>query len=94
MHANIAALDSGVPVLAVGYSHKTRGIMADLGLEEWVIGIQDLDASRLIATITRLQESSAAYRRQLVAHLPEIRQRSRGNIELITRIIESESPGT
>ena len=36
MHANIAALSSGIPTLAISYSHKTQGIMRLLGLERWV----------------------------------------------------------
>src|SRR5690606_15249443 len=37
MHANIAALSSGVPVVALSYSHKTTGIMAMFGQESRVI---------------------------------------------------------
>jgi colanic acid/amylovoran biosynthesis protein len=43
MHANIAALSSGVPVVAIAYSHKTPGIMRALGQERYVLNIEDLD---------------------------------------------------
>jgi colanic acid/amylovoran biosynthesis protein len=37
MHANIAALSSGVPVVALSYSHKTPGIMALFGQSGYVV---------------------------------------------------------
>jgi len=52
MHANIAALSSGVPTIAMSYSHKTEGVMSLLGLQEWVY--QNFDESlndRLAALI-------------------------------------------
>lgn len=36
MHANIAALSSGVPTLAISYSHKTEGILSLLNMVKWV----------------------------------------------------------
>jgi colanic acid/amylovoran biosynthesis protein len=43
MHANILAMCSGTPVVAIGYDPKTRGVMASLDLEEWVFDIDQLD---------------------------------------------------
>jgi colanic acid/amylovoran biosynthesis protein len=40
MHSNISALIMNVPTLAVAYEHKTWGIMSQVGLKEWVIGIE------------------------------------------------------
>jgi polysaccharide pyruvyl transferase WcaK-like protein len=36
MHSCIAALSSNVPTLALGWSHKYRGIMKEVGLERYV----------------------------------------------------------
>jgi colanic acid/amylovoran biosynthesis protein len=93
MHANIAALDSGIPVVGVGYSHKTLGIMADLGLEDWVVGVEGLSADHLAATIELLIDQASEYRQQLLARLPETRRRSRQNIEMIATIIEENLRG-
>lgn len=52
MHANIAALSSGVPTIAMSYSHKTEGVMSLIGLQEWVY--RNFDESlndRLVAMI-------------------------------------------
>jgi colanic acid/amylovoran biosynthesis protein len=47
MHSNIFALSSGVPTVAVAYQPKTAGIMARLGLERWVVPIEDVTADGL-----------------------------------------------
>ncbi|MHA1679832.1 MAG: polysaccharide pyruvyl transferase family protein [Promethearchaeota archaeon] len=39
MHSCIAALSSGVPLFAIGYSHKYKGIMRELGVSEFVLDI-------------------------------------------------------
>ncbi len=92
MHANIAALDSGVPVLAIGYSHKTRGILHDLGLDDWVLSSQDIEADTLIDRIESLFAAASGYRSQLSARLPEMRRRSRETIDSVARILETDLP--
>jgi colanic acid/amylovoran biosynthesis protein len=42
MHANILAMCVDTPVVAIGYQPKTEGIMRALGLEEWVVPIEDV----------------------------------------------------
>ncbi len=42
MHANILAMCVNTPVMAIGYQPKTEGIMTALGLQEWVVPIDDL----------------------------------------------------
>jgi len=37
MHAAIASLSSYIPTIAIAYSHKTVGVMRDLGLDGYVI---------------------------------------------------------
>ncbi len=92
MHANIAALDNGIPVLAIGYSHKTRGILNDLGLSEWVIPVNDLEAQRLSASIIKLFAEATTYRQQLSTTLPEMKKRAQQNIEAVIQLI-IERPG-
>lgn len=42
MHSNIFALTSGVPVIAIAYRYKTIGLMKSLGLEHWLVQIDQL----------------------------------------------------
>ena len=41
-HSVIFALTSYVPSIAIEYHYKARGIMRDLGLEEWVLALDDV----------------------------------------------------
>ena len=54
MHSNIFALSGRVPVIAIGYLHKTQGIAAQVGIEDWVIDIQDIEAAGLISKFDQL----------------------------------------
>ena len=47
MHANILAMCAGTPVVAIAYQPKTTGIMAMMGLDDWVLSIDDV--SELLA---------------------------------------------
>jgi colanic acid/amylovoran biosynthesis protein len=42
MHANILAMCVSTPVVAIAYQPKTTGIMALMGLDEWVLAIDDV----------------------------------------------------
>lgn len=42
MHANIAALSANVPTLATSWSHKYKGIMETLGLDNYVCNIRNI----------------------------------------------------
>jgi colanic acid/amylovoran biosynthesis protein len=69
-HSVIFALTSRVPCVAIEYEHKTRGIMRDLGLEEWVLPIEEVTAPRLLALVGRLKEQRGRYAETLAARLP------------------------
>ncbi|MFG3200087.1 polysaccharide pyruvyl transferase family protein [Streptomyces sp. NPDC048208] len=69
-HSVIFSLTSGVPCVAIEYEHKTRGIMADLGLGEWVVPIADVTRDRLWALAEPLLKDPAPYREILDAALP------------------------
>jgi colanic acid/amylovoran biosynthesis protein len=69
-HSVIFALTSRIPCVAIEYEHKTRGIMDDLGLGDWVIQIADVEAEILFGLVQRLEQQRASYRRQLEDVLP------------------------
>jgi len=72
MHSNIFALSEGVPVLAIGYQHKTAGIIDMLGLSEWVIDINQVQADRLVNDLERLYEQRGEIKARIEAIMPEI----------------------
>ena len=68
MHSNIFALSMGVPVIAIGYQYKTRGIMQMAGLEDWVTDIQKVTPELLTEKLNALM----THRHQLQQHLDQI----------------------
>lgn len=70
MHATIAALSSGVPVVGIAYSMKARGVFASCGLADEVVDARELGAGALADRVM-----SGWHRRHEVAdtlqrHLP------------------------
>jgi colanic acid/amylovoran biosynthesis protein len=94
MHAAIAALSSGVPTVAIGYSQKFLGILADtygdtVPLDLVHIGVEpfvndDKAGIRLVERIDLL-----ALRAALAARLGLVRDRARSNFTRLADAIEA-----
>lgn len=69
-HSVIFSLTSQVPALAIEYEHKTSGIMHDLGLDEWVVKIEDATSEVLIHKIDKLIAGKHHYKKHLAKTLP------------------------
>jgi len=78
MHSNIFALSAGVPVIAIGYQHKTRGIAIMAGVSEWVIDIQDVDKEILVERLAVLWKNKATVCSHLHEVMPNILRQARG----------------
>lgn len=88
MHANIAGLSQGVPVVALAYSHKTVGIMADLGLGDLVLDCRGPVAAGALADIASAAWANRArHADTLRANLPATLDRSRRNLELLRPLL-------
>lgn len=59
MHSVILALNAGTPALAVGYLHKTRGVLGEVGLGERCLEITGVRAEDLTAAFERLRAAPA-----------------------------------
>ncbi len=81
-HSMVFGLAYFVPGIAIEYEHKTRGIMQDLGLEEWVININDVDTDRLVNLFESLLKGRKAYRQQLTTRMPAYIESSKRNIKV------------
>lgn len=77
MHSVIFSLTAHVPVIAIEYEYKTRGIMRELSLADWVIPIEDVTASRLIHLFKSLQRAEGAYRSNLAQIIPAYVEQAR-----------------
>jgi colanic acid/amylovoran biosynthesis protein len=54
LHSNIFALSEGVPVITIQYQPKTSGVMRMLGLADWVIDIEAVEAATLLALLQKM----------------------------------------
>jgi colanic acid/amylovoran biosynthesis protein len=66
MHSNIFALTLGLPTVAISYDPKTDGIMAALGLSEYVIAASALDRNALSQAVVKVL-ADLDYKRRLSA---------------------------
>lgn len=82
-HSVIFSLTSGVPCVAIEYEHKTRGIMRDLGLEEWVLPIVDVTHPRLWSLVELLVARREDYLETLRQRLPAYMARAEELPELL-----------
>lgn len=80
-HSVIFALISYVPCIAVEYEHKTRGIMADLSLEKWVLKMNSVNSNLLISKFKDLVKSRKSYVKHLREVMPEYQKNGRHGIE-------------
>lgn len=82
-HSVIFSLTSYVPALAIEYEHKTSGIMHDLGLEEWVIRMEDITPRILESKMDNLIKYRVAYKAHLHRVLPQYIQQAHEAIKLV-----------
>lgn len=82
-HSAIFALTSHVPSIAIEYEHKTSGIMNDLGLNDWVIKIEDVTSGKLFSLSKNLITGQASYKKYLQKIVPEYTKRAQSTYKLL-----------
>lgn len=85
MHSNIFAMTRYVPVIPIGYQHKSLGIAKMLGLQEWVIDINSVNENILIEKINRACVNLDQIRNYLKVIIPNIARESSKSGEYIAR---------
>lgn len=74
LHSGIFALGMGVPTIFIGYLTKTRGVLKSLGLEDWMIQIDEIDADQLWNKIATAWAERSERTAQLDQQLPMVYQ--------------------
>lgn len=90
MHANIAALSSAVPVVAIAYSHKTPGIMEMMGQSDLVCPVASVNADGLRERLNRVLDERDAIADELRRRTLDVQRESRKNIAIISERVARE----
>jgi colanic acid/amylovoran biosynthesis protein WcaK/AmsJ len=77
MHSGIFAISMGVPTLFVGYLQKTRGMLESLGLQEWLVEIDDFEQARFGEKLEGLWLRRDEIRRTLMELMPRLAEQTR-----------------
>jgi len=88
-HAMVSSLSMGVPPLVIGWSHKYREVLDMFGLADWAIASGDVDLEMFRAKITEIDKKKARIRKQIQAHLPEVRAKALAQFDIIERVADS-----
>jgi len=91
MHAVIAALSCGVCSLILEYSHKSRGLMEMLSLEDYVWPIED-SPERLWEKLSVLYDRRDAYRKRLLEIMPGLVEDAYSAGAALERTMRGEDP--
>lgn len=65
-HASIASYSSMVPTIVLGYSIKSLGIAADLGMESYVLPIEKLENGQLLMCFREMQKEEQEMKDRLM----------------------------
>lgn len=76
MHSNVFALSEGVPLVAIEYRFKTRGIMQMLGLERWVVDIKEVDGPSLTEVLEAAWMERETIRETVRQMMPSITEQA------------------
>jgi colanic acid/amylovoran biosynthesis protein len=85
MHSNIFAVGEGVPVIAIGYQHKTKGIMEMMNLEPWTIDINSLGVEQLQLMLSSLWNKRNFIQENLYRSVPNLADQANQAGKIILR---------
>jgi colanic acid/amylovoran biosynthesis protein len=88
-HSVIFALTGYVPSMTIEYHYKSRGIMRDLGLEEWVLALDDATEDQIVSLFDRLVHQKREYEAHLRRVLPAYVAQADGVWELIRDVYDA-----
>lgn len=87
-HALIAALSQGIPVAAIGWSHKYEELLREVSLSANVLSVRD-PAVQILASIDSVIERVAQSRALIQSRLPVIKASAAAALEVLVSGIEA-----
>lgn len=88
MHSNIFALSMYVPTIAIGYRHKTIGIMKMLGMEKYVCDISNIKFEDVVQKVEDALVNRENIKNRLKVEMKKIRNRALYNAELVKNCLD------
>jgi len=93
MHSNIFALSMHVPTVAIGYRHKTKGIMEMLGLGEYMCEIENIKYEDIVQRIEKAWANRLEIRKDLKTKINNLRRQALYNAQLVKNLIDAQKRG-
>ncbi|MBZ2167136.1 polysaccharide pyruvyl transferase family protein [Methanobacterium spitsbergense] len=88
MHANIAAISMYVPTLAIGYSHKTNGIMEMAGQKEFIFNFKELNLDVIIKKIDEIWKEKETISKELKENIQPLKKKSFYNVVQVKKLLD------
>lgn len=85
MHSNIFTTSMRVPTVAIAYEKKTNGIMETVGLEDYVVEIDDITSEKLIEKIDKMIKNKDIIKDKLNTKIEAIRNEIMENISRVMK---------
>jgi len=88
MHSNVLAMLAETPVVAIQYQAKTRGLMEQFDLLEYLVDVEKLTAASLRETVAAAMAERASIEDAVRSALPAIRERSLQSAALVSEHVD------
>jgi polysaccharide pyruvyl transferase WcaK-like protein len=93
-HAMVSSLAMAVPTLVIGWSHKYKEVLEMFDLEDWAFGHDQLTDEYLWQRFEELDQGRDAVQQKFDQHLPEVKQRSLLQADLIAQLVRGAGPAS
>ncbi len=88
MHANIAAISSCVPTIAIAYSHKAPGIMQMVGLERYVCDFKTMTFEELKSKVDDMWQDKEKIKEEMMPNVEELKESVWFNGKLVKDLLD------
>jgi coenzyme F420-reducing hydrogenase beta subunit/polysaccharide pyruvyl transferase WcaK-like protein len=89
-HAMISGLSMAKPIMVLGWGHKYKEVLQQLGIEEWCFDYSDLRTEFVLEHADRFLASQNAIRSSIESHLPGVRAASEAQFEWLREFLSPE----
>ncbi len=93
-HGILISLMLNKPVLAVAYHEKSRALLTQVGLEEYVVNINNFKTEDLIERLKALEINASVIRTKIAASMAPLHKALQVQYDVVLGLIGVEAPGT